>query len=98
MNEALARELDEAFRATLREYRINGELSPIVAGLIRDVDKITSRPMLSVEAIAEAIDRNGGFARVGKADAVIQGHYVPAERLVDALLFKLRTQENDNVA
>jgi hypothetical protein len=92
--ESTCRELDQEFRRVLRDAGIKGMLSGYVAHLLDVVERVLLRQTLSTEAIAAAIDRDGGFMRVGEASAFIDGHHVPPGQLVDALLFLRRSPES----
>jgi hypothetical protein len=92
LSERHRQELDSAFRKILRDAGLRGVLAGEVADLIEAVRVTFIRPGMDAEEIVAAFDSQGGFLRVGDG-AMVNGRYVPPGELVNALLLKIRREE-----
>lgn len=86
----LESELNEAIRRGLRAAGVEGVLAYTVAAIMDQIEPVLTRKRLTTEEVAKSIKDNGGFIRVGVADAFIEGHYITAGQLLDAVLLNSR--------
>lgn len=87
--ELLEDNLDGAIRRGLRDAGVKGELVDIVNPVLRSVVETLTRPDLSTEEIADALEEDHGVMRISDG-AIIDGHHVPPGRLVDGFIALMR--------